>query len=110
MAHPSPTPGVFMQRSPAILLPLALGLITGVALLTKWTDPGLPSTSAAMDRPLPGDSLAGKSAAEVLATKAPALPDQRARQAEALAEDFPGDAVQDRRFGMTLPDGRAAAG
>ena len=27
-----------------------------------------------------------------------------------MAQGFPGDAVQDRRFGMILPDGRAAAG
>lgn len=102
-----------MKRNPAIVVPLALGLITGIALWMQGTSPLPGSTETVLstaDHPSPANRPAGERAAGVVPVKADALPGKQARRAVALAPGFPGEAVQGKRFGMTLPDGRIAAG
>lgn len=99
-----------MKRSPAILLPLALGLFTGIALLIQGTHPEEGASATRVDPSSPAGRLAGKSPQALLPAKAPALPGKQARQAETLPPEFPGDSIKEQRFDMTLPDGRKAAG
>jgi hypothetical protein len=99
-----------MKRSPAILLPLALGLFMGIALLTQGTKPESEAAESRADQIIPSGRLAGTSPHAVLPAKAPGMPGMQAGRARALPPGFPGDSVQEQRFSMTLPDGRKAAG
>ena len=65
-----------MKWSPAILLPLALGLFTGIALLIRGTDPVPASTTAAVDHASPPSRPGGKQPAAILPAKAPPCQDK----------------------------------
>lgn len=93
-----------MKRNPAVLLPLGLVLITGMVLLRTSPDPSPEATGS------------GRPASPVLAPASPSLDPLPAKAAvrppriRVLDPGFAGEAVQGRRFAMTLPDGREAAG
>ena len=99
-----------MKRSPAIILPLALGLFTGIALWIRGTSPDLETRAGRADPASQPGQLAGKPPAALLPAKAPVFPRPEMRRTEGLPADFPAGAVQGQRFGMTLPDARMAAG